>query len=364
MSQIKTKWIEDGAITTAKLANDGTFNVSGIYTTGDSTIGGDFRVTGDATVNGDLHINGDATILGSMLVNGPVNDYDATFIRTVTVVGDLHISNDATIGGSLLVNGPVNDYDATFIRSVSVVGDMHISNDSTVLGNSVVQNKLGVGGDSTLVGGVWVGKTFTVGSGDSTMGGGLSIAKTLTVTSDIVGTNSLDLYSGDATVKLSPGGNPGGIEVEGTNILFVSPSFYVSGDIYTAAWSDYASSATFSGWSSITAGQTYVKCKTLGKLVFTQIRIYGTSNSPLATVTLPFTRSTETNMNMFVPARVADNGSYYRYIVDGTSVYSPGCAELASGDTTVQFGITWAGPGGFTSSGTKVVETEFWYHSA
>jgi hypothetical protein len=58
-----------------------------------------------------------------------------------------------------------------------------------------------------------------------------------------------------------------------------------SGDLYTVTWTDYSGSSTIVGWTTPTAKIRYKK---IGKLVWVQYQITGTSNAGTTSFTLPF----------------------------------------------------------------------------
>jgi hypothetical protein len=83
-----------------------------------------------------------------------------------------------------------------------------------------------------------------------------------------------------------------------------------------------------------------------GNGVFITIRqlTSGTSDATTATLSLPFTAATITNMVWLFPAQFTDNG-----ITSATY----GRGTIASGGNTIVFGVNAAADGGFTNSGNK-----------
>ena len=144
MSQIKTKWIEDGAITAAKLDSSGNFTMNKLTTTSDSTVGGNLKVNGIASFTGALSLT-DATLSGGLKVGT-----DASVVR------DLSINRDSTIGGALRVVGNVGvntDPNSSYSIDVDTAGlAMRLSK---MTGNGLCQSVLGwyAGGtQSSLIG--------------------------------------------------------------------------------------------------------------------------------------------------------------------------------------------------------------------
>jgi hypothetical protein len=117
-------------------------------------------------------------------------------------------------------------------------------------------------------------------------------------------------------------------------------------DMVTAvAWTDYSSTSTVTGWSSFTVKQIFYK--KIGKLVFVQFRLDGTSNATSANFTLPYT-VTDT---VYVPIATRDNsGTRTIGITNPTST----TAYLYKDPTLA----SW------TASGTKEARGQFWYETA
>ena len=59
----------------------------------------------------------------------------------------------------------------------------------------------------------------------------------------------------------------------------------ISGDVYTNGWSDYSGSSTITGFASFTI--KYIYTKKVGKTVFVNFGLSGTSNASAITFTLP-----------------------------------------------------------------------------
>lgn len=96
----------------------------------------------------------------------------------------------------------------------------------------------------------------------------------------------------------------------------------------------------------------------IGKICFITMRevTAGTSNSATATYTLPFTAATITNQTWLFPAA---------YVNNGTPATTYGRGRIASGGTTIIFGIDASQDGGFTASGDKrIAACDAWYEIA
>lgn len=135
----------------------------------------------------------------------------------------------------------------------------------------------------------------------------------------------------------------------GVAVYDSSGNLVIVTDVYTNAWADYSASSTIVGWTSFSTKQIYTS--KIGKRVFVNINIDGTSNSVNTTCTLPYTAA---NTNNFLFAYVSDNG--------GTSV--SGLTQLSASSSTVIFSPTIsAGAGTWTNSGSKQVHINFTYQS-
>lgn len=141
----------------------------------------------------------------------------------------------------------------------------------------------------------------------------------------------------------------------GTNVLRIDPStsnVQVTNDLYSVAWTDYSGSSTVSGWASRTF--TNIFYKKIGKLVYVNFNINGTSNSTSVTFTLPF--SAITGGTGFTFQGVCGTG------LDNGITLSTANAFIISG-ATVQI---YPSPtfGNWTNSNQKQVNGQFWYEIA
>ena len=129
-------------------------------------------------------------------------------------------------------------------------------------------------------------------------------------------------------------------------------------DVYSTPWTDYYSSSSIVGWSSLTAGRRQIMYRTLGDMVWVSFHLEGTSNTNDATFTLPYTSVAVGTSHAFSNSLgfTYDNGSYLAngYFLNNNNTNQVQC--MVSGANT-------ASPG-WTSSGTKIVEGEFWYVKA
>ena len=120
-------------------------------------------------------------------------------------------------------------------------------------------------------------------------------------------------------------------------------------DTFYGTWTDYSDDSTIVGWSAYTTQKIYYKI--VGKLVFVQFDITGTSDSTSTTFTLPYTQSN------YVYAQVVIR------IQDNTQTPVTGIFILPQNSATIDFYSTLGG-GGWTASGTKSIYGQFWYEAA
>ena len=119
-------------------------------------------------------------------------------------------------------------------------------------------------------------------------------------------------------------------------------------DMVTAVpWTDYSGTSTIVGWSSSTDAIFYKK---IGKLVFVQFYITGTSDDTVVTFTLPYTQ--QSDLRLHIPIRAEDNGTD-----------AVGLATIAAGNSTCACFADVA-LGVWTNSGTKTIWGQFWYEAA
>jgi len=126
----------------------------------------------------------------------------------------------------------------------------------------------------------------------------------------------------------------------------------VSGDLYTAAWTDYSGTSTVIGWSSFTT--KVIMYKKVGNLVFVAFKLTGVSNAGTVTFTLPYTAANTTVEFNGIHPYAMDNGARIN-----------GIATFAMPANTAQvYSFPDAADGAWTASGTKDVRGEFWYEAA
>ncbi|MEE9466392.1 MAG: hypothetical protein V3W14_12565 [Candidatus Neomarinimicrobiota bacterium] len=121
-------------------------------------------------------------------------------------------------------------------------------------------------------------------------------------------------------------------------------------DMVTAIpWTPYQDDSTIVGWSSYTIEQ--LNYKKIGKLVFVQFRLDGTSDNVAATFTLPFACVAGADFILSIHAR------------DNSGTRAIGVLSLPGGSSTVTLYST-AALATWTASGTKEARRAFFYESA
>jgi hypothetical protein len=164
--------------------------------------------------------------------------------------------------------------------------------------------------------------------------------------------NNLNVTGGfNSSLIYTSGGNVGIGTTSPAAKLEVAGAINATGDIYTATWVDYSASSTIVGWSSFSFKEIYYK--KIGKTVFCSFEITGTSNSAIATFTLPYQAAAGLD-NLVFMTQVKDSGSY--------SV-NPGTGYTNSGSNLIILNKDLTGAV-FTTSGTKEINGEFWYEAA
>lgn len=113
-------------------------------------------------------------------------------------------------------------------------------------------------------------------------------------------------------------------------------------------WIDYSATSTIVGWSVLTTKK--IRYRVIGKQVFVQVQLIGTSNSTTTTFTLPFSSSS----NIYTL-------SYAWGINNGTFVNS--AFEIAGSSSTVSLTYN-GGTTSWTASGSKQIYGQFFYEIA
>lgn len=126
-------------------------------------------------------------------------------------------------------------------------------------------------------------------------------------------------------------------------------------DIYTTALTDYTATSTITGWSSFTAGRKFIYYKKIGKTVFVQFWLEGTSNATTVSFTLPVAPTGTT-----YPVTAVALGSA---MDNGSVLTTAGHLELLAGDTTVTCYTNMA-TATWTAANTKRVGGQFFYETA
>ena len=120
--------------------------------------------------------------------------------------------------------------------------------------------------------------------------------------------------------------------------------------VTTVPWTDYSGTSWVTGWSSFTNKVIDYK-RIAGGLVFVKFRLAGTSDATNANFTLPSSITPESDYNFTCWGR------------DNTGTRDATIAFLDDAGPDVD--IYWGGSAtGWTASGTKECNGEFWYEAA
>jgi len=137
-------------------------------------------------------------------------------------------------------------------------------------------------------------------------------------------------------------------DITGTTINVIA-SMSITGDIYTSAVSNYGATSTIAGFSSIATREILVL--KLGRLVFVQFFIAGTSNGAGFDFTVPWASQAIVSNETNIQCLTIDNG---------TTGSAPGRVIVQPNTTTITIYQGNDDPT-FTSSGTKAAKGEFFY---
>ena len=116
--------------------------------------------------------------------------------------------------------------------------------------------------------------------------------------------------------------------------------------VTSVPWTEYTDS-TVTGWASFTNKEIYYK--KIGKLVFVLFRLNGTSDETFANFTLPYAGTIDIN------------GTCWGQDDGGTRAATIFFVDVSIPDVD----LYWGGSAtGFTASGTKAANGQFWYEIA
>jgi hypothetical protein len=235
---------------------------------------------------------------------------------------------------------------------------------------TVDTDKLVVSGDSGAVGIGTAAPTSTLSFGaGSTISTATADASDNDVLSIGGGGTAANSRGGSILVYGNEHGTPGNVVLEGGNVTGGDIVFRVNNavavtikqstsDVYSVPWTDYYSSSTIVGWSSLTAGRRQIMYRTLGDMVWVSFHLEGVSNATSATFTVPYTAIAIATSHSF------SNALGFTY--DNSVYLAPGYFLLANNDNVVKCVVAEANSSapGWTASGSKIVEGEFWYVKA
>jgi hypothetical protein len=123
-----------------------------------------------------------------------------------------------------------------------------------------------------------------------------------------------------------------------------------TGDVYSEALTDYSTTSTITGWTSITT--KIFQYKRIGKLVFVNFWIEGTSNSTASSITLPYSTALEYYYTFLLSA-----------VVDtSTTLTLPGRGVIAQTSNVISFYKDCAS-GVWGATGNKRIAGHFFYEA-
>ena len=198
MSQITTKWIEDGAITPVKVDTAGYFFVHGIDATHanfiDATIAN--MVIGGATFS-------DATVT-NLTVDNQFQTLDATTLNNLVVGGNAQIDGDAAIGGNATVTGDlfISTTGGTGItligrntndNFIEVNGELFLDTSSSTIHLYQDSTTVQINGDTTVSGGFYGTGNAQI-DGDATVTGNFLVSTTGGTGIRLIGRNTNDNF--------------------------------------------------------------------------------------------------------------------------------------------------------------------------
>ena len=120
--------------------------------------------------------------------------------------------------------------------------------------------------------------------------------------------------------------------------------------VTSVSWRGYHDASTIVGWSAYTAKLIYYK--KIGKLMFVQFYIDGTSDDTVATFTIPHTPNANPSFSAFYVRSRDDNV----WLAQGLGLLTGGNATIQC--YTTSDGALW------TNSSTKTIVGQFWYEAA
>ena len=167
----------------------------------------------------------------------------------------------------------------------------------------------------------------------------------------ILGTNNTNRMTISAEGDISIGTNTIGYDgTDAKGLKFDSSGNVTFGaDVYNVAWTDYFATATKVGWEATPTG--YIYYKKIGKTVYVNFMITGTSNHTVAYFTVPYTNNT---------SAAANNIGYC--LNNGTIDTAAGLIEMAANSDEIWVGRTF-GTVAWDASGTKTIKGQIWFEA-
>lgn len=244
-----------------------------------------------------------------------------------------------------------------YIDSATGIGYVLISGAVQKIGSGAAAS-IPVSGITGLGTGVATALAVNVGSVGAfvTFNGAGGTPSSMTAT-NLTGTAAgLSIGGNAATATTASAVAVGGITGLGTGVataLAANASGAGGFAVISTAWTDYSASSTVTGWSAFSTKS--IRYTQVGKIVYVQYDIDGTSNATTISFTLPIAAANAASITYGAsPSWAVDNG---------TSPTAPARLYLSGSTSTVNILKDLAGAA-WTNSGNKVVVGQFFYECA
>ena len=311
---------------------------------------------GSVTNSASIYVEGSASEASndySIWVDSGVTKLDGavTTGSTVTVGTDLTVTEDLVVSGAgpHAIGGAIHGAVAISLRPLFTSD----GSSSVAIGiDTDAMRVTGVAGDTTHIVGAKFAAAMTVQDVSETVN---SVAQVF-IEEPAITKGASATITNASTLQLV------GVPTEATNnyALWVDSTGVsrFDGEVYSTAWTDYYSSSTIVGWSSLTSGRRQIMYRTLGDMVWVSFHLEGVSNSTSATFTVPYTAVAIATSHSFSIA--------LGFTYDNSVYLDPGYGRVSNNENVFHCMVAGANTGapGWTASGSKIVEGEFWYVKA
>jgi hypothetical protein len=279
--------------------------------------------------------------------NAPGSSGNAALSFSTLSVEAMRIDKNGNIGigtdsPDSILNIKKNDHSDTVIGTNSIILSNLDATSGTYIAGGLFSNTYRDVSIENLTAGIWFERqnSTSLGNGSATQG------------AIVFGANDFNSSFAIPTehMRITYNGNVGIGTDTPTEKLEVNGNVKATGDIFTTEWTDYSSTSTVVGWSSF--NQKNINYKVVGKLVYVQFYIRGTSNANGVSFTVPY------NNNASFALSGISCGT-----VDNAARTGPGMIFLNLSSNLVTLYKNYQ-LGVFTNSGTKEVYGGFFYEKA